>query len=152
MAATATQAKNKFVSFRGYSESNGKAQKYIIQPWNKATGCHANCKKNPWCGIAVASVLIQVKAAGYSKSSTCKNQKAYYKKYKRYYPKGTKPLIGDVIFVTGHEGMVTSVSANGKGIYYSGNCKNNTLPSSFNWKTGKAGKKAIQGYGRPKYK
>ena len=81
--AKASQCKKKWVSWRGYSESNGKAQKYIIEPWNKATGCKANCKKNPWCAIAVASNLIQIKASGYSKASTCKKQKEYYKKHKR---------------------------------------------------------------------
>ena len=148
--ATATQAKNKFVSWRGYSESNGKADKYIIKPWNRATGCHATAKKNPWCAIAVASCLIQVKAKGYSKSSTCSGQKKYYKKYHRYFTSG-QPKVGDVIFVTGHEGMVTSVSSSGTGTYYSGNCKNSVLPMSFNWKKKTSGKKKIYGYGRPKY-
>ena len=149
--ATASQAKKKFESWRGYSESNGKADRYIIRPWNKATGCHATAKKNPWCAISVASCLIQIKAKGYSKSSTCAGQKKYFKKYKRFIAAGNKPKIGDIIFVTGHEGIVTAVYENGKATYYSGNCKNSVLPSSFNWKTKKSGSKNIQGYGRPKY-
>ena len=150
--AKASQCKKKWVSWRGYSESNGKAQKYIIEPWNKATGCKANCKKNPWCAIAVASNLIQIKASGYSKASTCKTQKEYYKKHKRWISVGTRPQIGDVIFVTGHEGSVTSTSANGTATFYSGNCKNSTLPSTFNWKKGTWGSKKVLGYGRPIWK
>ena len=148
--ATAAAAVKKFKSWKGLKEGP-EVDRVIINPWNRATGCHAKSKKNPWCGIAAASCLIQVKAKGYSKSATCKNQKAYYKKNKRWNPAGEKPLPGDIIFITGHEGMVTSVSASGKGTYYSGNCKNSVLPSSFNWKTKKSGKKSIQGYGRPKY-
>ena len=152
--AKASECKAKWVSWRGYSESNGKADKYIIQPWNKATGCKppATAKKNPWCAIAVASCLIQIHGSGYSKASTCKSQKAYYKKHKRWIPAGQRPHIGDVIFVTGHEGTVTSTSTNGTGTFYSGNCKNSTLPSKFNWKTCKWGKKKVLGYGRPIWK
>lgn len=152
--ATINQATKLIVSWRGYSESNGKADKFIIQPWNRATGCHATAKKNPWCAITVASDLLQIKAKGYSKSSTCKGQKDYFKKHSRWIAKGKKPRRGDVIFVTGHEGIITCVRNNGTGVYYSGNTGAKTdrvAPASFNWKTGKSGKKAIQGYGRPSY-
>ena len=150
--AKASQCKAKWVSWRGYSESNGKADKYIIQPWNKATGNHATSKKNPWCAIAVASCLIQIMASGFSRASTCKSQKAYYKKHNRWIPAGQRPRIGDVIFVTGHEGTVTSTNVNGTGYFYSGNCKNSTLPSKFNWKKATWGKKKVLGYGRPIWK
>lgn len=155
--ATVNQACNLMKKWRSMpcTESNGKADRYIIAPWNRATGCHATAKKNPWCSITVASCFIQIKASGYSKSSTCKNQKAYYKKAGRWIQKGKKPKRGDVIFVTGHEGIITCVRTNGTGAYISGNsgakCDRVAL-SSFNWKTGKSGKKSIQGYGRPIYK
>ena len=138
-------------SWRGCSESNGKAQKYIIEPWNKATGCHANCKKNPWCAIGVASLFIQCGVKSFSKSSTCKNQKNYYKKNNRWLSASVRPYKGLVIFITGHEGFVEYTRANGEGLYWSGNCNNSWLPSKFNWKTGKAGKRKILGYGKPKY-
>ena len=148
--ATSAQAVKKFKSWLGLKEGPV-VDKAIINPWNKATGCHAKSKTNPWCAIAVASDLIQVKAKGYSKSATCKNQKAYYKKYKRWIAAGQRPKVGDVIFVTGHEGMVTSTSAKGNSRYISGNSLNKVRYSSFNWKTKKAGSKKISGYGRPKY-
>ena len=149
--AKAAQCASKWKSWKGIKEGP-EADKVIIDPWNRVTGCHATSTKNKWCAIAVASCLIQIHGDGYSKSSTCKNQKAYYKKYKRWHPAGERPHVGDVIFITGHEGTVTSTSPNGKGTYYSGNCANAVRPSSFNWKTKKAGKKSIQGYGRPIWK
>ena len=149
--AKAATVKKLWLSWRGLKEGPA-VDRAIIDPWNRACGCHAESKKNPWCGIAVASAFIQTHCSGYSKSSTCKNQKAYYKKNGRWIPAGQRPNVGDVIFVTGHEGFVTSTSRNGKGTYYSGNCKNSVLPSSFNWKNKKSGSKKIEGYGRPKYK
>ena len=152
--AKASTAKAKWVSWKGYNETTkyAQTQKYIIEPWNRACGCHADCRKNPWCAISVASCFIQVKASGYSKSATCKNQKAYYKKNKRFIAVGNRPHIGDVIFVTGHEGMVTSTNKNGTGTFYSGNCSNSVKPTSFNWKKGTWGSKKVLGYGRPIWK
>ena len=149
--AKASQASQKIRSWKGLKEGPA-VDKVIIDPWNAKTGCHAKSEKNPWCAITAASCYLQIHASGYSLSSTCKGQKAYYKKHDRYIPKGQRPHVGDVIFLTGHEGIVTSTSRNGKAIYYSGNCKNSVLPSSFNWKTGRSGKKSIQGYGRPIWK
>ena len=151
--ATARQAINKAKSFIGIKEGPV-CDKKIIDPWNKATGCEppAKSKKNPWCAIFTASVFIQVKASGYSKSATCKNQKAYYKKNKRWRNKGERPQAGEVIFVTGHEGIVTSTSYNGTGKFTSGNCSNMVKETSFNWKKGTWGSKKVEGYGIPKYK
>ena len=149
--ATARQAINKAKSFIGIKEGP-ECDRKIIAPWNSATGCHAESKKNPWCAIYVASVFIQVKASGYSKSATCKNQKAYYKKYKRWLDKGKRPAAGYVIFVTGHEGIVTSTSYNGTGKLVSGNCSNMVKETSFNWKKSTWGSKKVEGYGIPKYK
>lgn len=133
------------------TEANGNADRYIISVWNKKTGCHATAKKNPWCAITVASCLLQIRATGYSLSATCSNQKKYYKNNNRFYAAGTKPKRGDVLFITGHEGIITCVRSNGTGAYISGNSANAVRLGEFNWKTKKCGKKAIQGYGRPKY-
>lgn len=149
--AKAATVKKLWLSWKGLKEGPA-VDKTIIDPWNRACGCHAESKKNPWCAISVASAFIQTKCSGYSKSATCKNQRAYYKKYKRWIPKGQRPNVGDVIFVTGHEGFVTSTSPNGSGKFISGNCSNAVRETSFNWKKCKWGTKAVQGYGRPKYK
>lgn len=149
--ATRRQCINKANSLVGVKEG-AQADKLVIAPWNRATGCHASSKKNPWCAIFVASVLIQIKGKGYSKSATCKNQKAYYKKNKRWREAGTRPNNGEVIFITGHEGIVVYTKADGTGYYDSGNCANAVRKSKFNWKTKKtASKKKIQGYGKPLY-
>lgn len=149
----AATVKKKWQSWKGVKEGK-QADTLIVDPWNKATGCKppANSKSNPWCAIAVASAFIQTKCSGYSKSATCKNQKAYYKKAGRWKTKGTRPNVGDVIFVTGHEGFVTSTSTNGTGTFYSGNCSNMVKPTSFNWKKATWGSKKVEGYGTPIYK
>ena len=149
--AKAAQAVKKFKSWNGLKEGTA-VDKAIIDPWNDSTGCHATSKKNPWCAIAYASCLIQVHGSGYSKSSTCKNQKAYYKKNGRWHEAGERPHLGDCIFITGHEGMVISTSPNGAAKYISGNSMNMVRISSFNWKKKKAGTKKIVGYGRPIWK
>lgn len=148
--ATARQAINKAKSFIGIKEGK-KCDLLIIDPWNKVTGCNAKSTKNPWCSIFVASVLIQIKANGFSKAATCKNQKSYYKKNKRWLEKGQRPAAGYIIFVEGHEGIVTSTSYTGSGKFTSGNCKNAVRDTSFNWKKGLWGSKKVEGYGIPKY-
>lgn len=139
-------------SWKGYSEKNGLAQLHIIRPWNKKMNRSVNCKNTAWCGIAMASLLMQCLVKGFSYSSSCKTQRAYYKRNKRWLSNQIRPYKGLIIFVTGHEGIVEYTRANGTGVYWSGNCKNAYLPSTFNWKTGKAGKKKILGYGKPIYK
>ena len=144
---------NKANSLIGVKEGP-EADKKVIDPWNKKTGCHATSRKNPWCAIFAASVFIQSgnTVSGYSLSSTCKGQKTYYKNHKRWTEKGQRPRSGDVVFMTGHEGVITSNSYTGKCTYVSGNSGNAVRKSTFNWKTCKAANgKKIQGYGRPKY-
>lgn len=150
--ATSRQATAKARSWIGIKEG-AQADKIIIDPWNKKTGCKAKSKKNPWCAIFIASLLLQIKAAGYSLSSYCNTQRAYYKKHGRWINVGVRPMASDIIFITGHEGMIISTSYKGWGYYVSGNCANAVRKSKFYWKTGKthAGKK-ILGYGRPIYK
>ena len=84
-------------------------------------------------------------------SSSCKTQRAYFKKHKRWLSADTRPWKGLIIFIEGHEGIVTSTRSNGTGYYISGNCLNAVRTSKFNWKTKKKGKKKVLGYGKPNY-
>lgn len=137
-------------SWLGYSESNGKAMKYIIYPWDKKVKRSVTCS-TPWCAITVSSLLMQCKAKTFSYSSRCKTQRNYFKKHNRWIGPNVRPWKALIIFVEGHEGIVTSTRSNGLGYYISGNCKNAVRYSKFNWKTGKAGKRKILGYGKPNY-
>lgn len=154
--ATAAQARIKFKSWNGYSESNGKAQKYIIDPWNKKTGCSAKAKKNPWCAIAVASCLIQIGVKTLSLSAVCKTQMAWYKKKKRFKSRGVTPKVGWIVFYDfkgegypTHVGMITSVNYKKKGYIYviEGNKSNKVGYRHISYNS-----KYILGYGVPYYK
>jgi hypothetical protein len=127
----------------------------ILKTYNNYFGCNRKSKTWPWCAATIASLFMQLGklVSGYSRSGACKTQRAYYKKYKRWIPAGNRPQSGDVIFLSGHEGLVTSTSYTGTSYYVSGNSLNKVRTSKFNWKTGKtASGKKILGYGRPKYK
>lgn len=154
--ATASQARLKFKSWNGYSESNGKAQKYIIDPWNKKTGCKAKAKKNPWCAIAVASCLLQIGVKKLSLSAVCKTQMAWYKSKKRYKSRGVKPQVGWIVFYDfkgegypTHVGMITSVNYKKKGYIYviEGNKSNKVGYRHISYTS-----KYILGFGVPYYK
>lgn len=154
--ATASQARLKFKSWNGYSESNGKAQKYIIDPWNKKTGCKAKAKKNPWCAIAVASCLLQIGVKKLSLSAVCKTQMAWYKSKKRYKVRGVKPQVGWIVFYDfkgegypTHVGMITSVNYKKKGYIYviEGNKSNKVGYRHISYTS-----KYILGFGVPYYK
>lgn len=151
--ATVNQACNLMKKWRSLpcTEANGKADHYIIQPWNKKTGRHITSKSTPWCAVTVASCLLQIHASGYSLSAACSTQRAYFKAHKRWIAAGNKPKRGDVMFITGHEGIITCVRSNGTGAYISGNSSNAVRLGTFNWKSKKCGSKKILGYGRPKY-
>ena len=127
----------------------------ILKTYNDYFGTNRKSKSWPWCAATIASLLMQLGklVSGYSRSGACKTQREYYKKYKRWIPAGTRPAAGDVIFLSGHEGLVTSTSYTGAASYVSGNSGNAVRPSKFNWKKAKtASGKKILGYGRPKYK
>lgn len=143
---------NKLRSWKGLKEGPA-VDKAIINPWNKAMKRNCKSKTTPWCAITAASCFIQVGkkvVTGYSRSAGCKQQKAYYVKYKRYIKKGERPAAGYIIFLNSckHEGIVTSTSANGSGKYIAGNTDNMVKECSFNWKTAKN----VVGYGKPIYK
>ena len=152
MSTGSAAAIKKIKSWKGLKEGPA-VDKAIINPWNKVMKRNCKSKTTPWCAITVASCFIQIgKSAvtGYSKSAGCKQQKAYYVKYKRFIKKGIRPAAGYVIFLNDckHEGIVTSTSANGTGKYIAGNTSNMVKECSFNWKTAKN----VVGYGKPNYK
>lgn len=152
MSTGSAAAIKKIKSWKGLKEGPA-VDKAIINPWNKVMKRSVKSKITPWCAITVASCFIQAgKSAvtGYSKSAGCKQQKAYYVKYKRFIKKGQRPAAGYVIFLNDckHEGIVTSTSANGRSKYVAGNTSNMVKECSFNWKTAKN----VVGYGKPKYK
>lgn len=123
MAANVTSAVRKIKSWHGYSESNGKAQKYIINPWNKKVGRKVNCKSTPWCAITTASCLLQIGVTKLSTSAGCTQQMQWYKSHKRWKARGVTPKAGWLVFYhfkqkngkrsskPGHTGLVTSVNA-----------------------------------------
>lgn len=154
--ATAAQARTKFKSWNGYSESNGKAQKYIINPWNKKTGMKVNCKSTAWCAIATASCLLQVGVKKLSTSAGCTQQMKWYKSKKRWRKRGSTPKVGDLVFYdfkgkgnATHTGMVTSVNYKKKGYIYviEGNKSNKVGYRHISYTS-----KSILGFGIPYYK
>lgn len=158
--ATAAQARDKFKSWNGYSEANGKAQKYIVQPWNKKVGRKVNCKTTPWCAITTASCLLQVGVKKLSTSAGCTQQMQWYKAKKRWksqaWVKNHKPQVGWLVFYDfkgkgkpTHTGMITSVDYKKKGFAYAieGNKSNKVGYRQFNYKT----YKYILGYAIPYY-
>lgn len=153
--ATASQAKTKFKSWNGYSESNGKAQKYIVQPWNKKTGMRKNCKTTPWCAIATASCLLQIGVKKLNTSAGCLQQMRWYKAKKRWKNRGVVPKIGWLVFYDfkgkgnpTHTGMITSVNYKKEGYIYviEGNKSNKVGYRHISYNS-----KYILGYGLPYY-
>lgn len=154
MSKGSTAAVKKIKSWVGLKEGP-QVDRVILKTYNNYFGCHRKSKTWPWCAATIASLLMQLGklVSGYSRSGACKTQRAYYKKYKRWIPTGNRPQAGDIIFLSGHEGLVTSTSYTGVSYYVSGNSLNKVRTSKFNWKTRKtASGKKILGYGRPKYK
>lgn len=117
MAGTSAQARAKIKSWLGYSESNGKADKYIVKPWGRWTGnTKASSKKNPWCQITVSQCLHSVKVST-SASAGCSQAQKWYRSRKRLKKRGVKPSPGWQVFYDfkgngkpTHTGLVYSVS------------------------------------------
>lgn len=154
MSKGSAAAVKKIKSWVGLKEGP-QVDRVILKTYNNYFGCHRKSKTWAWCAATIASLLMQLGklVSGYSRSGSCKTQRAYYKKNKRWIPAGTRPQAGDVIFLSGHEGLVTSTSYTGTSYYVSGNSGNAVRLSKFNWKKAQtASGKKILGYGRPKYK
>lgn len=154
MSKGSSAAVKKIKSWVGLKEGP-EVDRVILKTYNNYFGCHRKSKTWPWCAATIASLLMQLGklVSGYSRSGACKTQRAYYKKYKRWITTGNRPQAGDIIFLSGHEGLVTSTSNTGTSYYVSGNSLNKVRTSKFNWKKGTtASGKKILGYGRPKYK
>ena len=116
MAGTSAQARAKIKSWLGYSESNGKADKYIVKPWDRWTGCKATAKKNHWCQITVSECLHSVKVSTCA-SAGCYQAQKWYSSRKRLKKRGVKPSPGWQVFYDfkgngkpTHTGLVYSVS------------------------------------------
>ena len=145
----------------GESESNGLAQRNIMNPYNKLTGRHLNVKTVAWCMIYVVMVLILsgVSKSNVYKSSGCTQQLRWYKKKKRFRPRGTKPQASWIVFynfknsktnISTHVGFITSVDYKKKGYMYvaEGNIKGGKVA----YRHISYSSKCIVGYGLPYYK
>ena len=161
MAGGAENCRLKFKSWHGYSESNGKAQKYIINPYNKRTGRHLTCKV-PWCQIAAIEAQLQSKSVNKCYvTSGCKQSRNWYIKNKRYKARGVTPQVGWQVFyhfadkhgkrssTPQHTGIITSVGYKKKGYIYviEGNKSNKVAYRHINYKS-----LDIMGFGIPYYK
>lgn len=153
MAGTSAQARAKIKSWLGYSESNGKADKYIVKPWGKWTGnTKASSKKNPWCQITVSECLHSVKVST-SASAGCTQAQKWYKSRKRLKSRGVKPSPGWQVFYDfkgkgkpTHTGLVYSV--NGKYMtVIEGNNKNAVRARKILYSS-----KSVLSFGVPPYK
>ena len=145
MSSQSTMAA-KMKSWNGYSEKNGKAQKYIMSPYNKLTKRKLNVKSTPWCQITCVSADYQTKVV------------KLYKKKKHYYKKGVTPKVGDQPFYDfkrkkakkpTHTGRVLSVNTKKHTcVVEEGNTHNSTKKRCFNYLT----YSYLLGFGRPFYK
>lgn len=151
-------ARAKIKSWNGYSETNGKAQAYIMRPYNKQTGRSLSVKTTPWCQITVVEALVQsggVASSNVYKTSGCKQAVAWYKKKKRWKSKGSKPSAGYQVFYDfkgkgnpTHTGLVYKVSGSYMTVYEGNKGKPGKVgPRKIKWSS-----KYVYGYGVPLYK
>ena len=153
---TAKTAASLFKSWKGLNETtkHAQTQKKIINPYNKISGRHLDCKTTPWCQIAVVSCLYQAGLKKYYVTAGCKQAMNWYKKKKRWKAKSNKPSVGWQVFYDfkgkgnpTHTGLVVAVSGN-KVTVYEGNKSNAVGARTFNYKTYA---KYIVGWGLPYY-
>lgn len=152
MAGKAADAVKLIRSWNGYSETNKKADKYIIKPWDKWTGRKLT-SKTPWCQITVSSCLHQ-SGVTTTKTAGCLQAMNYFKSKKRWKKKTSKPSVGYQCFYDfkgkgkpTHTGLVTAVSGSTVTVY-EGNKSNKVGARKFNYKT----YKYLLGWGSPAYK
>lgn len=161
MAGGATLAANKIQSWNGYSEAvkDGRAQKYIVKPYNKLTGRKLTVK-TPWCQITVVSDFYQTKSCTkYTTTAGCTQAMKWFKNKKRFKKRGTKPLLGWQIFYnfknpgsttkSTHTGLVIGHKGNDKIIVKEGNAGS---PGHVKSRTISINSKYIVGFGIPYYK
>lgn len=153
---TATTAAKLFKSWKGLNETtkHAQTQKKIINPYNKISGRHLDCKTTPWCQIAVVSCLYQSGLKKYYVTAGCKQAVSWYKNKKRWKSKSTKPKVGWQVFYDfkgkgnpTHTGLVVAVSGN-KVTVYEGNKNNAVGARTFNYKSYA---KYLVGWGLPYY-
>ena len=160
MAGSASDAIRLIRSWNGYSESNGKADRYIVKPWGRWTGnTKVSAKKTPWCQITVSECLHKSKVST-SSSAGCTQAMKWYKARKRWKKHGTTPKPGWQVFyhfkqkngkrksVPGHTGLCISVSTK-TGIMkvQEGNHHNSCSVRTIRFKSAD-----ILGFGVPPYK
>ena len=153
---TVQDARTLFKSWNGYSESNGKAQKYIMKPYNKISGRSLNVKTTPWCQISVVSCLYQAGVKKYYITSGCTQAMNWYKKKGRFKKRGTTPKVGWQVFYnfkdsstskSTHTGLVTSVNTKTGYMYVIEGNKSNKV----GYRHIKYNSKSIVGFGLPYY-
>ena len=160
MSGGATLAANKIQSWNGYSETNGKAQKYIMKPYNKLTGRNLNVKTTAWCQITVVSDFYQTKSVTrYSTTAGCTQDMKWYKNKRRFKKRGTKPKLGWKVFYnfknpksttrSTHTGLVIGHKGTTKIIVKEGNAGN---PGEVKSRVIAYNSKYIVGFGVPYYK
>lgn len=153
---TVKTATSLFKSWKGLNETtkHAQTQKKIINPYNKISGRHLDCKTTPWCQIAVVSCLYQAGLKKYYVTAGCKQAMNWFKKKKRWKSKSTKPSVGWQVFYDfkgkgnpTHTGLVVAVSGN-KVTVYEGNKSNAVGARTFNYKSYA---KYLVGWGLPYY-
>ena len=161
MAGGATLAANKIQSWNGYSEAvkDGRAQKYIVKPYNKLTGRKLTVK-TPWCQITVVSDFYQTKSCTkYTTTAGCTQAMKWAKNKKRFKKRGTKPKLGWQVFYnfknpksttrSTHTGLVIGHKGSDKIIVKEGNAGS---PGHVKSRTISYNSKYIIGFGIPYYK
>lgn len=165
MSGGAAACNAKFKSWNNYSEANGKAQKYIINDFNKRTGRHLTVKF-PWCQEAAIEAQLQsnsVKRAYIT--SGCVQSANWYKKNGRWKNRGAKPAVGDQVFYhfkqkngkrknkPGHTGVCYSYNAKtGYMFVREGNIKRGAKSDRVWYRKIKYNSADVYGFGVPYYK
>ena len=160
MAGGAAACCAKFKSWNNDSEANGKAQKHIVNPFNKRTGRHLTVK-TPWCQEAAIEAQLQsnsVKKAYIT--SGCVQSANWYKKNKRWKNRGCVPAVGYQVFYDfkkkgkpGHTGICYSVNKKtGYMFVREGNIKRGAKSDRVWYRKIKYKSADIYGFGVPYYK
>jgi len=157
--SSASKNAAKVKSFDGASESNGRAQREIGNPYSKCVKRKVSVKKTPWCQITCVAADYTTKTCKvYTTTAGCRQALSWFKKKKHYYKKGATPKVGDQPFYDfkrkkaskpTHTGRIISVNTkNHTCVAEEGNVSNSTKKRRFNYKT----YKYLLGFGRPLYK